>query len=148
MIARTKGTIAFFNEGISFTLPKKMLTKSWIKDVIESDKKSCGEINYIFCNDSFLLEMNKNYLNHNTLTDIITFDNSENDLISGEIYISIDRVKENALLYSQSFADELNRVMIHGILHLLGNTDKSPAEKSTMRKKEDACLEMLNSRIT
>ena len=148
MTTLIKGTIAFFNEGINFTLPKKMLAKSWIKNVIERDKKSCGEINYIFCNDSFLLEMNKNYLNHNTLTDIITFDNSENDLISGEIYISIDRVKENALLYSQSFADELNRVMIHGILHLLGNKDKSPVDKSNMRMKEDACLEMLNSRIT
>ena len=127
MTTLIKGTIAFFNEGINFTLPKKMLAKSWIKNVIERDKKSCGEINYIFCNDSFLLEMNKNYLNHNTLTDIITFDNSENDLISGEIYISIDRVKENALLYSQSFADELNRV----ICHLLQKSRKSLAKNGS-----------------
>jgi probable rRNA maturation factor len=140
-----KGTISFFSEGINFTFPKKMQTKVWVKEVIEKHQKTCGLINYVFCNDSFLLEMNKAYLNHNTLTDIITFDNSENEIISGEIYISIERVRENAKLFSQSFTDELNRVMIHGILHLLGNKDKSPSEKSSMRKKEDTCLSMLNS---
>jgi probable rRNA maturation factor len=139
-----KGTISFFNEGINFTLPKKTQIKDWIKEIIKKDKKSCGVINYIFCNDSFLLEMNKTYLMHNTLTDIITFDNSENENISGEIYISIERVRENSHLFSQSFADELNRVMIHGILHLLGNKDKSPLEKLSMRMKEDTCLSLLN----
>jgi probable rRNA maturation factor len=143
-----KGKISFFSEGIKFNLAKKNQTKVWIKDIIEKDQKNCGIINYIFCNDSFLLEMNKTYLNHNTLTDIITFDNTENDIISGDVYISIERVGENALLFSQSFIDELNRVMIHGILHLLGNKDKSPEEKSSMRKKEDACLSMLNSIIS
>jgi len=140
-----KGTISFFNEGITFNLPKKTQTKFWIKEVINDDNKTCGLINYIFCSDSFLLELNKTYLNHTTLTDIITFDNSGANIISGEIYISIERVKENALLYSQSFTDELNRVMIHGILHLLGNMDKSPHDKSKMHKKEDDCLALLDS---
>lgn len=139
-----KGKVSFFNEGIKFDLPKKKQAKTWINEVIEKDNKSCGVINYIFCNDTFLLDLNKTYLKHSTLTDIITFDFSENEIISGEIYISIQRVKENALLYNQSFSDELNRVMIHGILHLLGNKDKSPEEKINMRKKEDVCLSMLN----
>jgi probable rRNA maturation factor len=140
-----KGKVSFYNEEITFTLPKKMQTKSWIINVIGKDNKTCGLINYIFCNDSFLLELNKTYLNHTTLTDIITFDNTEGEIISGEIYISIERVKENAHLYNQSFIDELNRVMIHGILHLLGNKDKSSREKSLMRKKEDDCLSLLKS---
>jgi rRNA maturation RNase YbeY len=140
-----KGTISFFNEVIKFTLPEKMQTRLWIKKVIEKEEKSCGIINYIFCNDSFLLEMNQKYLNHTTLTDIITFDNTEGNIISGEIYISIERIKDNALKYSQSFSDELNRVMIHGILHLLGNKDKSSRDKINMQKKEDICLSMLNS---
>jgi probable rRNA maturation factor len=140
-----KGKVNFFIEGITFNLPRKTQTKTWIKEVIHKENKTCGLINYIFCNDSYLLELNKSYLNHSTLTDIITFDNSEDDAISGEIYISIERVKENAVLFNQSFTDELNRVMIHGILHLLGNKDKSPRDKSTMRKKEDDCLSHLNS---
>jgi probable rRNA maturation factor len=143
-----KGKVSFYNEEITFTLPKKTQIKSWIKHVIGKENKSCGLINYIFCNDSFLLELNKTYLKHTTLTDIITFDNTEGEIISGEIYISIERVKENASLYDQSFSDEINRVMIHGILHLLGNKDKSSREKSLMRKKEDDCLSLLNSLIT
>jgi probable rRNA maturation factor len=140
-----KGSVSFFNAGISFTLQNKALTKAWIIKVIEKDNKLCGDINYIFCNDDFLLEMNKAYLKHSTLTDIITFDNTVKDIMSGEIYISIERVKENAILYNQSFTDELNRVMIHGILHLLGYKDKNPKDKSDMRMKEDACLSILNS---
>ena len=139
------GTVSFFSEGISFALPQKTKTKNWIKKVIGGNEKSCGVINYIFCSDSFLFDLNKNYLNHTTLTDIITFDNSEGDSVSGDIYISIERVKENSGLYSQSFTDELNRVMIHGVLHLLGNKDKLPEEKSAMRKKEDYCLALLSA---
>jgi probable rRNA maturation factor len=142
------GTINFFSEGITFKLPKKKQTKDWIKNVIYNNKKICGVISYVFCNDSFLLDLNKTYLNHTTLTDIITFDNTEGNSVSGEIYISIERVKENSLLYKQSFTDELNRVMIHGILHLLGNKDKSPEEKSAMRKKEEDCLSLFNSQNT
>jgi probable rRNA maturation factor len=140
-----KGTISFFNEEIIFALPKKTQTRAWIKRVIEQETKSCGTINYIFCTDAILLGINKAFLKHTTLTDIITFDNSENDIIAADIYISIERVKENALLYDQSFADELNRVMIHGVLHLLGYKDKNPKDKSNMRMKEDACLSILNS---
>jgi probable rRNA maturation factor len=143
-----KGKISFFNEGIKFTLQNKGDLRLWINDIIEKDGKSCGIINYIFCNDSVLLDMNKTYLNHNTLTDIITFDNTENSVIAGEIYISTERVKENALLYSQSFPDELHRVMIHGVLHLLGNKDKSAKDKAMMREKEDLCLSLLKSHNT
>jgi len=140
-----KGRVNFFVEEITFNLPRKTQTKTWIKEVIHKENKTCGLINYIFCNDSYLLELNKSYLNHSTLTDIITFDNSEDDAVSGEIYISIERVKENAILFNQSFTDELCRVMIHGILHLLGNKDKSSRDKSIMRRKEDECLSHLNS---
>jgi probable rRNA maturation factor len=102
-----------------------------------------NEINYIFCSDSYLLSLNKGFLKHNTLTDIITFDNSEGTgSMEGEIYISIERVKENATKYDVSFEDELNRVMIHGILHLLGYKDKKPSEKALMRKKEEAYLSL------
>jgi probable rRNA maturation factor len=103
------------------------------------------EINYIFCSDSYLLSLNQGFLKHNTFTDIITFDNSEDpSSLEGEIYISIERVKENAKKYNVPIEDELSRVMIHGVLHLLGFKDKKPTEKALMRKKEEACLSLRN----
>lgn len=104
-----------------------------------------GDINFIFCDDAYLSELNLSYLNHTTLTDIITFDYTDEGIISGDIYISIERVKENALLYSKTFQDELNRIIIHGVLHLLGNKDKKPKDKAMMRKKEDECLLLLQA---
>lgn len=103
-------------------------------------------LNIIFCSDNYLLKINTEYLNHNTLTDIVTFDqsNSTADGLEGDIYISIERVKENAQMLQQSFDDELCRVMIHGVLHLIGYTDKSARAKIAMRKKEDAYLSLLN----
>jgi probable rRNA maturation factor len=139
------GKICFFNEGISHRLPGKTKLKQWINEVILRDAKIPGDINFIFCNDEYLSDLNLSYLNHTTLTDIITFDYTSDGIISGDIYISIERVKENAILYSKTFRDELNRVMIHGVLHLLGNNDKKPGEKAKMRRKEDECLLLLQS---
>jgi probable rRNA maturation factor len=136
-------SIHFFTESITFKLPHPRKTTTWIKLVAQKEKRSIKEINYIFCSDAYLLQLNQGFLNHNTLTDIITFDNSEDKKnLEGEIYISIDRVKENALKFENSFEAELHRVMIHGVLHLIGYKDKKPADKSLMRKKEDACLSL------
>jgi rRNA maturation RNase YbeY len=135
--------IRFFSEGISFKMdfPKKKTL--WIKEVAKKEKKAIKEINYIFCSDEFLLQLNQGFLNHKTLTDIITFDNSEGKkALEGEIYISIERVQENAIKFNTEFEDELHRVMIHGVLHLIGYKDKKPSEKALMRKKEEACLSL------
>ena len=140
-----QGKVSFFNEGINFRLLNKMKIKLWINEIILRDTKIPGNINIIFCDDLYLSELNLSYLNHTTLTDIITFDYTANGIISGDIYISIERVKENAFIFSKTFRDELNRVMIHGVLHLLGNKDKMPKEKVIMRKKEDQCLILFQS---
>jgi probable rRNA maturation factor len=135
--------IHFFTESITFKLPHPRKTTAWIKLVAQKEKRIIKEINYIFCSDEYLLQLNQDFLNHNTLTDIITFDNAEDKKnLEGEIYISIDRVKENALKFETSFEDELHRVMIHGVLHLIGYKDKKPADKTLMRKKEEACLSL------
>jgi rRNA maturation RNase YbeY len=136
--------ISFFTEDISFTLRNKNKLRKWIQVVIGNEKKLPGNLNYIFCSDDYLYKLNKQYLNHDTLTDIITFDLSEKpDEISGEIYISIDRVKENAKKFKVTFYNELHRVMIHGILHLAGYHDKTQEEIIQMRSKEDKCLSLL-----
>ncbi|MFN5543782.1 MAG: rRNA maturation RNase YbeY [Bacteroidota bacterium] len=110
---------------------------------INKENKTPGEITFNFCSDKRLLKMNKNYLKHDFYTDIITFDFSENNLISGDIYISKERVKENAAELNDAFHVELKRVMVHGVLHLCGYKDKTRAEKEKMRKKEDECLSLL-----
>ena len=135
--------IHFFYEDIDFRFSPIRRTKSWLREVITRESSELGELNYVFCSDAFLIDINKRYLNHNTLTDIITFDTSHNSrLIEGEIYISIDRVKENATKYKTSFHKELLRVMVHGILHLTGYSDKTSQQKKIMRKKEDAYLSL------
>jgi len=137
------GSIRFFNEGVVFSLPHPRKTTVWIKGVITREKKSLTEINYIFCSDKFLLSLNKGYLNHNTLTDIITFDNSATKgALEADIYISVERVADNASKFQANFDEELHRVMIHGVLHLLGYKDKKGTEKALMRKKEEACLSL------
>jgi len=141
--------IYFFSENTSFQLKGKKKIKNWISDVVLQQKQVVGNITFVFCDDEYLLEINKQYLNHHTLTDIISFDYSEEikknkKLISGEIYISIPRVKENAKLNSQSFTQELHRVIIHGILHFCGFKDKKPKDKKTMRKKEDESLKFIS----
>jgi len=116
----------------------------WIKTVITKENKTLGEINYIFCTDEYLLEKNQTFLNHNTYTDIITFDYSEEKQISGDIFISIERVKENARKFAVEFETELKRVMIHGVLHLIGYKDKSEDEQKLMREKENFYLEKIS----
>ena len=135
--------------GISFafqttcTLKNRTILKQWIKLVIENNNKKVGEIAYIFCSDEQLLEINKEFLNHDYYTDIITFDYSETDVVSGDMFISIDRIKDNAKILGVAYQEELHRVIIHGILHLLGNKDKTETESENMRKLEDECLSVL-----
>ncbi len=136
-------SVRFFQEDVNYSLPHPRKTATWIKEVLRIEKRSKAEINYIFCTDKYLSGLNKDFLNHSTLTDIITFDNSNGSTaIDADIYISIERVTENATKFKNSLDDELHRVMIHGVLHLLGFKDKKSAEKALMRKKEDACLSL------
>ena len=138
-----KGIVTFHVQDIKFTLKNKTLLKTWIVSTIEKKKREVGNISYVFCSDDHLLNLNKQFLNHDTFTDIITFDYSKNNpqaAISGDIFISIDRIKENASTFSKSFQDELHRVIIHGVLHLLGYQDKTKIAKAEMRKQEDLCL--------
>ena len=133
--------INFFQEDISFTLKDKNAVRAWINETISSENYALSELNFIFCSDTYLLEINKQYLNHDTFTDIITFDNSEEEgHIVGDIFISIDRIKENAKNFKVAVKDELHRVIIHGTLHLLGYPDKKKEEKALMTKKEDFYL--------
>lgn len=140
---RKRGVITFNTQDINFTLNEKRLLKKWIISTIEKKKRIAGDISFIFCSDNYLLNINKQYLNHDTLTDIITFDYSNNDPktpVSGDIFISIERVKENASTFSKSLNDELHRVIIHGVLHLLGYKDKTKIAKAEMTKQENLCL--------
>ena len=129
-------TIAFHYE-TDFLLENTESFIRWIKSVILEENKELGEINYIFCDDKYLLKKNIKYLDHDTLTDIITFNYCEGDIISSDIMISIERVMENSSIFENSFSEELNRVIVHGILHLVGYNDKTEEEKEIMRKKED-----------
>jgi rRNA maturation RNase YbeY len=135
--------IGFFTESIRFRLRNKKSIRTWISEAVINEGKTPGEISVIFCNDSFLLDMNLRYLNHDTLTDIITFEYNEGQVISGDIFISIERVKENTRLFSKSFRDELHRVIIHGVLHLCGYKDKTTKDTATMRQKEEEYLALL-----
>jgi len=114
--------------------------KKWLNQVISNEAKEEGDITYIFCDDDYLLEKNIRFLNHNTLTDVITFDYCEGNSVSGDIFISIERVKENSEVFKVDFLTELNRVMVHGLLHLLGYKDKTERESNLMRKKENYYL--------
>ena len=114
--------------------------KKWLNQVISNEAKEEGDISYIFCDDDYLLEKNIRFLNHNTLTDVITFDYCEGNSVSGDIFISIERVKENSEVFKVDFLTELNRVMVHGLLHLLGYKDKTERESNLMRKKENYYL--------
>ena len=129
-------TIAFHYE-TDFLLENTESFIRWIKNVISEENKELGEVNYIFCDDKYLMGKNIKYLNHDTLTDIITFNYCEGDMISSDIMISVERVMENSSIFENSFSEELNRVMIHGILHLIGYNDKTDGEKEIIRKKED-----------
>ena len=133
--------VNFFTEDITYTLKEKNKVRQWIKESIVAEGKALGELNYIFCSDNYLLQINQQYLNHNTFTDIVTFDNSDSsEIISGDIFISIDRIKDNATKYKTLERDELHRVIIHGTLHLIGFKDKTKAHKAIMTNKEDQYL--------
>jgi rRNA maturation RNase YbeY len=134
-------SINFFSEDISYTLKSKGLLRTWIKYTIIEEGFKLKELNFIFCSDNYLLSINQNFLKHDTLTDIITFDNSEDKrVIVGDIFISLERIQENAESFGVTIKDELHRVMIHGTLHLLGYADKAKEAKALMTDKEDLYL--------
>lgn len=137
-------SIQFFEEDIKFLLKDKRKLRNWFRATILEEGGKPGTLNFIFCSDSYLLNINTSYLNHNTFTDIVTFDLSEdNKSVSGDIFVSIERVKDNAKAFAITFSQELHRVLIHGILHLLGYKDKTPSQKKEMRSKEDYYLSLL-----
>lgn len=135
--------IRYYQKDISFNLESKLIIKKWIKTIIEQNEKRCKDINIIFCSDPSILEINNQFLGHDYYTDIITFDYCEGRDISGELYISIDTVKANAEEYEQPFETELHRVIIHGILHLLGWDDHCEDDIAQMRAAEDSALALL-----
>ncbi|PCJ97753.1 MAG: rRNA maturation RNase YbeY [Flavobacteriaceae bacterium] len=133
-----------FHYETDFKLNNNEFYKNWILNIFEVENSFCGDINYIFCDDAYLLEINKKHLKHDTYTDIITFDYSVGNQISSDIFISIERVRENAESLDIIFNDELLRVMSHGILHLLGFNDKTEAQKDLMRSKEEEMIKLFH----
>jgi probable rRNA maturation factor len=136
--------IQFFNEDIDFKMPNVRRAKLWLKALAAEEGYQLNQLNYIFCSDEYLLQVNKEYLNHDFYTDIITFDNSEFEQeIEGDIFVSIDRIKDNAIQLNKTFDNELCRVLAHGLLHLTGYLDKTDEEEKKMREKEDYYLHKL-----
>ena len=139
------GAILFFSEDTLFKPKQKAELRKWVNNCVMAEGFKIQEINFIFCTDDYLLEINKNYLDHDTYTDIITFDNGEqNGKVLGDIFISVDRINENAAKFGVSERDELHRVMIHGVLHLLGYTDKDKKTKAQMTDRENHYLGLRN----
>ena len=137
--------VSYFQEDIRFELKGKALNNRWLKMVAESEVKKLGPLSIIFCSDNYILDINIKYLQHDYFTDIITFDYCEGNLVSGDLFISIDSVRENALHYNVKFEDELDRVMVHGLLHLIGYDDHTPEETALMRQKEDYYISIKRS---
>lgn len=133
-----------FHYEIDFKLTSERAFKSWLSQVVLSEEKTTGDINYIFCDDEYLLKINVDYLNHDTLTDIISFDYSIGNILHGDIFISIERVRENAAKFKVSFEEELKRVMVHGVLHYCGFKDKTVKDQKIMRAKEDEKIAMFH----
>ncbi|MBP9848143.1 MAG: rRNA maturation RNase YbeY [Flavobacterium sp.] len=133
-----------YNYESDFTLANEDVFSVWIENVLTSEGKLLGELSYIFCDDEYLLEINQQYLDHDTLTDIISFDYTEGDVVSGDIFISIERVADNANDLNISFEEELKRVLIHGVLHYCGYKDKSESDEALMRFKEDEKISMFH----
>jgi rRNA maturation RNase YbeY len=134
------GKITFHSEDISYALPSKALYRRWIEEIALGHGKTVGELAFVFCSDAYLLEMNKQYLDHDYFTDIITFDYTEGETISGDIFISVDRVEDNACKNLVDKKVEMQRVVIHGVLHLCGYKDKKKEDSEKMRKLEDLAL--------
>lgn len=135
--------INIFTEGVNNPVKNKTILKNWIKQVVANEGKKPGDINIIFCNDEYLLSINKEYLEHDYYTDIITF-NYNNEKVNGDLFISLDRVGDNAEKNNVSRETELHRVIIHGVLHLLGYNDKTKKDESVIRAKEDECLKLIS----
>ncbi len=133
-----------FNYETNFTLLNEEKTSEWILKCIEKEEYELGEINYIFCDDTYLHKINVEFLEHDTFTDIISFDYTLGKLVGGDIFISVERVKENSKTFNVTFKEELHRVIIHGVLHYMGFKDKTDDEKQLMRDKENSCLKTLN----
>ncbi len=131
-----------FNYLDKFQLPNEQEVRAWLEFVLDQEDRELGEVSYIFCDDDYLYDINVKHLNHNTLTDIISFDYSLGKVVSGDIYISVERVDENARDRGIEFNDELHRIMVHGMLHYIGYKDKSESQRKTMRKKEDYYLSL------
>ncbi len=136
--------IHFFTEDVKEVRIPKRKVRTWVNQTITSYDKKLGDINYIFCSDEYLRQINIEYLDHDYYTDIITFNYNENEIVSGDIYISLERVRNNAEKFEVSFHNELQRVVIHGVLHLVGFDDKSDEEKLQMRAAEDECIALYN----
>ena len=134
--------VSYFTQDVKFSFPEKRRTSRWLKLVAESEICRLGDISVIFCSDNYILDVNMKYLQHDYFTDIITFDYCEGDKLSGDLFISIDSVRENAITYGTEFADELNRVIVHGVLHLIGYDDHTKADIATMRSKENYYLSL------
>lgn len=137
--------VRYFTEDIKFEFKQRLSNNRWLKFVAGSELKNLGDVNIIFCSDNYILDVNMKYLQHDYFTDIITFDYCEGKVISGDLFISIDSVRENALFYKTEFVDELNRVIVHGILHLAGYDDHSDEDIKVMRSKEDYYLSFRNN---
>ena len=137
--------IRYFSEDIKFEFQGKLANNRWLRFVAEAEAKRIGDVNIIFCSDPYILDVNINYLGHDYYTDIITFDYVEGDVLSGDLFISIDSVRENASFYGTEFPTELRRVMVHGLLHLIGYDDHTPEEQKEMRSKEDYYLSLRES---
>ena len=139
--------VRYFFEDTDFVFKPKKINNLWLKTVAESEIRKLGQANIIFCSDNYILDINQKYLQHDYFTDIITFDYCENDTLSGDLFISVDSVRENAIFYKTEFADELNRVIVHGLLHLIGYDDHSDEDIKVMRSKENYYLELRKSLI-
>ena len=137
--------VRYFLEDVKFTFKNKLLNNKWLKTVAESEIRRLGNVNIIFCSDPYILDVNLKYLGHDYFTDIITFDYCEGKLLSGDLFISIDSVRENSIFYNTEFEQELNRVIVHGILHLIGYDDHTESDIATMRAKEDYYLQLRES---
>lgn len=134
--------VRFFTEDTNFDFKYRMLTRKWLKAVAGSEVRKLGDVNVIFCSDNYILDVNMKYLQHDYFTDIITFDYCEGDVLSGDLFISVDSVRENSVFYGTEFADELNRVIVHGLLHLIGYDDHKDEDIKVMRSKEDYYLKL------
>lgn len=132
--------VSYFTEDISFNFKERRLNSRWLKFVAESESKRLGDVAIIFCSDHYILDVNIKYLQHDYFTDIITFDYCEGNVLSGDLFISIDSVRENAAFYQTEFSQELNRVIVHGLLHLIGYDDHTPEDIAVMRTKENYYL--------